>query len=130
MRLHFLESGIDSLKKGFDYLIQYEECYHTKRKSKNRYYFLKDSILFIQHGIEILLKQVLISHSEYLIFSQIDENVKKGYKEKKDKNLKSVFESSFKSKLHTVSFQEAIDRIKMTSEFNITTSLEKKTKRT
>lgn len=126
MKLYFLESGIDSLKKGFDYLIKYEESTFIKRQSKNKDYFLKDSILFIQHGIEILLKQILISHSEYLIFSQIDESVKKAYKEKQDKNLNSVFESSFKNKLHTVSFSEAIDRTKMTAKFKLSINLEKK----
>lgn len=126
MKLYFLESGIDSLKKGFDYLIKYEESYFAKRQSKERYYDLKDSILFIQHGIEILLKQILVSHSEYLIFSQIDESVKKAYKEKHDKKLNSVFESSLKNRLHTVSFTEAIERIKISAKFPMSNNLEKK----
>lgn len=131
MKLNFLESGIDSLKKGFDSLIEYEniQYYNTKEDSaKSRFFYLKDAILFIQHGVEILFKQLIHEHSQYLIFSQIDDNVKKALKEKNDKQLKSVFESELKHKLHTVNFVESIERLKIIPLIQLNSKLEKKLK--
>lgn len=129
MKLNFLESGIDSLRKGFDCLIKYEEIqYYNINNSRDqlRFFHLKDSILFIQHGVEILFKQLLQKHSEYLLFSQIDENVKKAFRDKNQKRLNSVFESDFKHKIHTVTFTESIERLKIIPNIYIKDELEKK----
>lgn len=131
MKLNFLESGIDSLQKGFSYLNEYELLQFnltSKTRSKKRLFFLKDAILMIQHGIEILFKQLIKKHNEYLLFSQIDENVKKAFREKNARKQKSVFEGQFKHKLHTVSFSESIERLKMLPKVILPTSLEKKVK--
>lgn len=128
MKLYFLESGIDSLRKGFESLIKFENSFYIESNIKESSYFLKDAILYIQHGVETLLKHILIAHSEYLIFSQIDENVKKAYIEKNNKKLDSVFESSLKQKLHTVTFIEAIERVKMLPTIDLSRNLEKKLK--
>lgn len=127
MKLNFLNSGIDSLKKGFENLYKYESINYSNYSAKNRekrFYFLKDAILFIQHGIEILFKSILIQHSEYLIFSQIDSNVKKALLQKKQRNLNSVFESDLKHKIHTVTFIESIERLKIIPSVEISKSLE------
>lgn len=127
MKLNFLKSGIDSLKKGFENLYEYESINYSNKSIKakeKRVYFLKDSILFIQHGIEILFKSILSQHSEYLIFSQIDSNVKKALIQKKQRNLKSVFESDLKHKIHTVTFMESIERLKLIPNIEISKSLE------
>jgi len=127
MKINFLNSGIDSLKKGFEYLYEYENITYSnvsKRTKEKRFYFLKDAILFIQHGIEILFKNIIINHSEYLIFSQIDSNVKKAFLQKKDRKLNSVFESDLKGKIHTVSFLESIERLKIIPHIEITKSFE------
>jgi hypothetical protein len=126
MNLSFLESGVDSLKKGFENLVLYENIHYLDNDKSTRFFHLKDAILFIQHGIEILLKQILANESEYLLFSQLDENVKKAYKEKNEKGLKSVFESQLKHKIHTVTFVEAIDRINMLANLKLGKSLENK----
>ncbi len=129
MKLSFLESGMDSLKKGFSYLIEYEKLYYNtdaKRKPKQRLFHLKDAILFIQHGTEILLKSILSKHSEYLLFTNIDSNVKKAFTDKKSKKLKSVFESDLKHKIHTVSYIEAIERVKILPNVILSKTLEKK----
>ncbi|WP_312351714.1 hypothetical protein [Empedobacter sp.] len=127
MKLNFLNSGIDSLKKGFEYLYEYENINYSnasKTTKEKRFYFLKDAILFIQHGIEILFKNIIIQHSEYLIFSHIDSNVKKAFLQKKHRNLNSVFESDLKNKIHTVSFLESIERLKIIPKVDISKSLE------
>jgi hypothetical protein len=126
MELSFLQSGIDSLKKGFGSLVSYENLYYSDNKDSSRFFYLKDSILFIQHGIEILLKQVLSNESEYLLFSQLDDNVKKAYIEKNEKGLKSIFESNLKHKIHTVTFIEAIERVKMLPNIEFGKTLENK----
>lgn len=129
MKLNFLESGIDSLNKGFTYLSQYEDIQFnnaSKIKNRKRFFYLKDAILMIQHGIEILFKQLIQRHSEYLVFSQIDENVKKALKEKNERGLKSVFEGQFKHKIHTITFMESIERLKVLPKVKLNPILEKK----
>ncbi len=128
MKLTFLENGIDSLKKGFANLIEYENLSYQKDAAaiKKRFYYLKDAIVFVQHGIEILIKQIIQNHSEYLIFSQIDANVKSALKQKNQRKLASVFETDLKHKVHTVTFTEAIERLKIIPSISLTTTLEKR----
>lgn len=112
MKLSFLESGLDSLTKGFDLLKRHEELLFLQQGTeKERYFVLKDSILFIHHGIEILLKSILYKKSEFLVFSQLDQNVKKAYHEMHQKKRSTVFQTSLKQKIHTVTYSEAIERI-------------------
>lgn len=129
MKLNFLNSGVDSLRKGFDNLNKYESIsfglLNPKIKEK-RFYYLKDAILFIQHGIEVLFKSIISQHSEYLIFSQIDSNVKKALIQKKSRNLNSVFETDLKNKIHTVNFIESIERLKIIPKVEVSQSLEKR----
>jgi|GEM_PF-676218 len=129
MNLSLLESGIDSLNKGFQSLVNYENLYYNPNrinKPKKRFFHLKDSILFIQHGIEILLKYILYKHSPYLIFTNIDNNVKKAFIEKNTRNLSSVFESQLKYKIHTVNYTEAIERVKILPNITLGKALEDK----
>lgn len=131
MKLNFLDSGLDSLKKGFQHLIEYEKnTFYLKKKNADevRFYHLKDAILFIQHGIEILVKSIIHNHSEYLIFSQIDSNVKAAIRQKNEQNLNSVFESDLKHKIHTVTFLESIERLKIIPNIKISKALEKRLK--
>ena len=127
MKLNFLDSGLDSLKKGFQHLTEYEKAtFYLKKKSQDeiRFYHLKDAILFIQHGIEILIKNIIHNHSEYLIFSQIDSNVKAALLQKNQQNLNSVFESDLKHKIHTVNFLESIERLKIIPNVKISKAFE------
>lgn len=131
MKLNFLDSGIDSLKKGFQNLIEYEKITFfnpDKISEGSRFYFLKDSILFIQHGIEILFKNIIQNHSEYLIFSQIDSNVKNAIQQKNSRKLNSVFETDLKHKIHTVTFLESIERLKIIPGVSISSALVRKLK--
>jgi hypothetical protein len=109
MKISLMENGLDSLKKGFDHLKTYEEMYFIKKEGKERFYVLKDAVLNIHHGIEILLKQTLIETNEILVFSEIDRALKNAFHERKQKKLNSIFETSHSP--HTVTLQEAVDRI-------------------
>ncbi|MCG2432213.1 hypothetical protein [Aequorivita xiaoshiensis] len=129
MKLNFLDSGLDSLKKGFKSLVEYEKVtFYNKEEvsEEKRFYHLKDAILFIQHGIEILVKKIIQNHSEYLIFSQIDNHVKSALKQKNERNLNSVFETDLKHKIHTVSFNESIERLKIIPGVKLSSTLEKR----
>ena len=104
-----MENGVDSLKKGFGYLKRYEEMYFVEKEGKERFFVLKDAIISIHHGVEILLKQTLIDTSEILVFSEIDKSLKNAFQERKQKKLGSIFETSHSP--HTVTLQEAVDRV-------------------
>ncbi|MCW3084788.1 MAG: hypothetical protein JWP12_2154 [Bacteroidetes bacterium] len=129
MELDFLENGIDSLRKGFENLIEYENLLFNNSNTKplkKRFYYLKDAIVFVQHGIEILIKKIIHNHSEYLIFSQIDNNVKNALRQKNDRKLNSVFETDLKHKIHTVTFIESIERLKIIPSISLSSNLEKR----
>ncbi len=129
MKLNFLDSGMDSLKKGFECLLKYEKITFfndDKISEELRFYHLKDAILFIQHGIEILIKKIIQNHSEYLLFSQIDNHVKNALRQKNERKLNSVFETDLKHKIHTVTFNESIERLKLIPQIKISSQLEKR----
>lgn len=106
-RLSLLENGIDSLKKGTEYLIKY----YGEADKERKMIFLKDSIIFLHHGTEIIIKYILFTNNEFLIFSQIDSNVIKAYKQMRQNKKNSVFETSLVDKLHTVTFEVACERV-------------------
>lgn len=130
MKLNFLNSGLDSLKKGFQHLLDYEKkTFFLKNQSDEiRFSHLKDAILYTQHGIEILIKKIIQNHSEYLLFSQIDNNVKSAIKQKNERNLNSVFETNLKHKIHTVTFLESIERLKLIPNVKLSKALEERLK--
>lgn len=131
MELTYLDSGLDSLKKGFKELVEYEKkafYYKSRNPDETRFLNLKDAILFTQHGIEILIKSIIHDHSEYLIFTQIDKHVKAAIKQKNERNLNSVFESELKHKIHTVNFLESIERLKIIPNIKMSRALENRLK--
>jgi hypothetical protein len=109
VRIKLLENGLDSLKKGFEKLHLYEEMHHIDRSGPERYFVLKDAVLAIHHGVEILFKEVLNRQNELLVFEAIDKQLKAAFVTKRQMGLDSLFETN--SKLRTVSFDEAIDRV-------------------
>ena len=111
MKLTLVENGLDSLKLGYESLNIYDELVDSGSDNYNKSIALKGAIIHMHHGIEILMKQILSQHSEYLIFSNIDNNIKKAYKEKNQKGLNSVFETSVIDKVHTVTYEEAFERL-------------------
>jgi len=107
IKITFLENGIDSLNKGFKSLKVYEENLYLKTgvvTDKERFFQLKDAIIQIHHGIEILLKYILTKENELLVFSEINKYVKLALKEKRKRKLESIFQTSVKNRVHTVTF--------------------------
>lgn len=124
MRINLLNNGLDSLKKGFDYLKKYEERYFLEDVNNDRMYYLKDAIIFIHHGIEILFKEALFRENELLIFTEIDKSLKNAYIERRQQNLDSLFEAN--QKLNTVSFRESMDRVQKICGFVLNDVLRRK----
>lgn len=96
------DNGIHSLNRGLEMFELYEE-----EKDDFR---LKESIMFLHHGIELLMKQVLIENAgEYLIYSDIsDDTVKKVINAKKQGI--SVFDLN--KPPHTSTYLEVIGRVR------------------
>lgn len=71
MDFTLIGNGIDSLQKGYKKLEQCDELYISKPdEKKERYFHLKDAVLSIHHGVEILMKHILSYESEYLIYAK------------------------------------------------------------
>lgn len=127
MTIDMLRNGMDSLKRGFS-------CYHeysTIVKDKERpllddYFILKQAVLSTHHGVEILLKYILDKKSEFLIVDEIDSTYKSAYKEKLQKNYQSVFQTSKANKIHTITYEEALNRVMSICDVDISNGLEKK----
>jgi hypothetical protein len=95
-----LESnGLHSLQRGI-------ESYHTFQRGYD-YWLLKESVMFLNHGIELLMKELLARQSEYLIFEDLSETATKQIKATREG--KSVFDAEGPPK--TVTFDEAIRRV-------------------
>lgn len=121
-----LDNGIDSLKKTQNSIVRFNELYRP-----NSYHLLKDAIIYLNHGIEILLKYILSSRNESLIFKDIKVymNAKKqlkhmspkvkGFGTYLEKNMPTVFDVS-KENLQTITLREAVDRVELLCDIEIT----------
>ena len=127
MKIKFLENGMDSLSKGYMFLQDYEKKLLDENiDEKERYFLLKDAILSIHHAIEIMFKSILIKHSEFLIYSEINKHVKDAYREKNKKGLSSIFETTLKNKVHTATFEESINRVETICGYPLDKDLKEK----
>lgn len=122
-----LNNGIDSIRKGFTSYLKYTESVKEKSSPDDEdYYTLKQAILSTHHGVEILLKFILFKQSEFLIVDELKVDYKKAYKEKTEKGLESVFQTSKASKIHTITYDEALDRVKYFTSTDLNEQLESK----
>jgi predicted helicase len=86
------ENGLHSLQKGIK---SYQEFHRTYD-----YWLLKESVMFLNHGIELLMKQILVQKNENLIFTDLNTFAK--HKLGIQKN---------KGSTHTVTFTDAMNRV-------------------
>ena len=127
MQITMLENGIDSIQHGFNSYVRYTESIKGKPSTnKDDYFILKQAILSTHHGVEILLKYILYKQSEFLIVDEFKDDYKKAYKEKTDQGLASVFQTSKASRIHTITYDEALDRVKFFSNTPLNSQLENK----
>ena len=68
-KINLRENGEHSLKRSL-------ESYELYENTGDQMY-LKDTIMFLHQGIELLMKQILVAHSPYLIFEDLKDVPKK-----------------------------------------------------
>lgn len=102
MKYSLLKNGTDSLKVVF----KNSENYYLSRFQKD--YLLKDSIIFLNHGIEILFKYILREKNPAFMFSNLEKYMFAAEKMKK-LNASNIFEID--PNLKTVTLMEALRRI-------------------
>lgn len=96
------ENGIHSLDRGL-------EIFNNFEQSKDEY-LLKEAIMFLHNGIELLMKQVLVEKAgEYLIYADISEETTKKVINAKKQNI-SVF--NLPKPPHTATYLEVISRVR------------------
>lgn len=69
LKIGLLDNASHSLKRGY-------EQWHHGREAKDPM-MLKEAVIWVHHGIELTLKQLLVQASEYLVFENIDEAISK-----------------------------------------------------
>lgn len=109
MKISLIENGLDSLKKGYGHLKKYEELDAAPMNDTQRFSLLKDAILAIQHGVEILFKDILRSKNEILLYSEINAKLKQAFRKRQEGVINELFELDG---VHTVTFKESIERVR------------------
>lgn len=108
MKITLIENGLDSLRKGYQCLNEHEKLALNGAQENELFSVLKDSILNIQHGVEILFKHLLVTHNEFLLYTDIAK-LKEAYKSKAKGDISELYEADG---VHTVTFKESIDRLR------------------
>lgn len=99
-KISLLENGMHSLDRTIEVFKEFT--------ATDQDILLKETIIFFHHAIELLLKQVLVEHSEYLIFENLGDAAKK--QRVADEQSLPVF--FLEKPPRTVSFDEAIRRVR------------------
>lgn len=115
IKMDLAENGADSLKAA--YLIMKKLPILEDGLAHN----LKDAVISLNHGIEILFKLVLKNYEEYLIFVDLDKYItaKKTMLEKGKDNVLDV-----NPQLKTVTLHEAVRRAKYLCNYEISEDFE------
>ncbi|MEI2313386.1 hypothetical protein [Bacillus nitratireducens] len=111
MKFTLLDNGADSLKSA------YENLETLKNIAEGGQHRLKDSVIFLNHGVELLLQLILKKHSPSLMFDKINEYLEAKQKLKKKEDAKTVFDIN--KKLKTVSLFEALTRVEYLCDIDI-----------
>jgi hypothetical protein len=128
MEFTLLSNGTDSFKKAKDSIDTFQSL-----RTEFAYHYLKDAIIFLNHGTEILMKLILSTRNESLIF----ENLKDYIKAKEDlirsktksspkngfglNDTRSVFDVN--ENLKTITLTEAMLRIETLCDIDISKEL-------
>jgi hypothetical protein len=99
-RIGLKENGLHSLWRGV-------ESYQQYRNSPD-IWLLKEAVMFLHHGTELLMKEILVQHSEYLIFEDLGQDTVKKQKQAAQKGLGIFY---LPKPPRTVAYLDAIDRV-------------------
>jgi len=114
MKFTLLDNGADSLKGAYESLEKFNNQYEGTDHN------LKDTVIFLNHGLEILFKLILKQSSPALMFSDI-KAYQKAKEEMRKKGVANVFEIN--ATLHTVTLEEALKRVELLCDIDIPDSL-------
>ncbi|MCL4270608.1 MAG: DEAD/DEAH box helicase family protein [Anaerolineales bacterium] len=106
LRIGLLDNSSHSLKRGY-------EMWSLWRKTEDAW-LLKESIIWIHHGIELSLKQLLAQTNAFLVFENVDSAIENLGKLRKKAGMENagvidLFDNS--EKIKSVGFQSLIDRV-------------------
>lgn len=110
MNYTLLDNGADSFRAAYNCLQKLENLQEGLEHN------LKDAVIFLNHGVEILLKLVLKNHSAALMFSDI-KAYQKAREEMKKSGKADVFEVD--QHLKTVTLEEAVKRVEYLCDIEI-----------
>lgn len=114
MKYTLLDNGADSLKGAYESLERFNNQYHGTHHN------IKDTVIFLNHGLEILFKLILKQSSPALMFSDI-KAYQKAKEEMRRRGVANVFEVN--ATLHTVTLEEALKRVELLCDIDIPDSL-------
>ncbi|WP_433752305.1 hypothetical protein [Paenibacillus amylolyticus] len=109
------ENGVDSFKAAFLTMQK------IKMLEDGKVHNLKDAVMSLNHGIEILFKLFLKDYDEYLIFTDLDKYMT-ARKIMLSKGLSNVFEAN--PLLKTITLNEGIRRAKYLCGYDISEDFE------
>lgn len=101
VKIALRENGLHSLWKGI-------AAYEIAKKDNDNVWSFKDAIMFIHHGVELLMKQILVNHSEYLIFEDLSDSTVKKQKVANEEGVGVFF---LPRAPRTVTYSNAIRRV-------------------
>ncbi|MDP1714975.1 MAG: hypothetical protein Q8L41_09535 [Anaerolineales bacterium] len=104
-KIGLLDNAFHSLHRGYEMF--------NKGKQKQDPLALKEAIIWIHHGIELSIKQLLVQSNEYLIFDNVDRAVEKlsQLRKKTDMgNANALDLFDYSESITTVGFGKLIDR--------------------
>jgi hypothetical protein len=99
IRISLQENGVHSFLRAIEVFGEYQKTLDNM--------LLKDSIVFLHHGIELLMKQLLVNQNEMLIF----EDIKDLHKKQKQADKQKVGIFFLEQPPKTVSYDMAIERV-------------------
>lgn len=115
MEFSLMVNGADSIKHAYLCIKKLDTLLDGKDHN------LKDAVIFLNHGIEILLKVMLSERSAALMFTNIKDYQKAKEQlakiQQKDSSIQDVFEIN--SELQTVSLKEALARVEYLCDVEI-----------
>lgn len=109
LRIGLLDNSCHSLKRGYEMWSQW-------KRSKDAW-LLKESVIWVHHGIELALKQLLVQTNEFLVFDDVNRAVERLgiLRRKKGMTNAGVLDLfDYDDKVMSVGFKNLIERTAIT----------------
>lgn len=113
LKIGLLDNGSHSLKRGFEMWTEWDQ-------SKNAW-LLKEAVIWVHHGIELVLKQLLVQKNEFLVFQDVNKAVERlgilrKKSEMKNAGILDLFDHD--DSVMSVGFKSLIERAAITLSIN------------